>query len=152
MRGWPNLTGLIKRSGWHTCVSVHMCGQQAWSSGDPRRGQEVLWWIRRRVIYHLQKGVHKGLEFKAGEKEGGGCGGKSPSFSLSSVPTVNFMATDHSVDTRFSLAFAVLSHKLPPSRGPRKLLFRSLVQQIHTDARGRRRQRDKGFLSTCFPQ
>lgn len=152
MRGWPNLTGQIKRSGWHTCMSVHMRGKQAWGTGGLRWGEEVLCWMRGRVIYHLQKGVHRGLEFKAGEKEGGGCGGKSPSFSLSSVPTVSFMATDHSADARFSLALAVLSHKLLPSRGPRKLLFRSLVQQIHTDARGRRRQRDKGFLSTCFPQ
>lgn len=118
IRGWPNLTGLIKILGWHTCTSVHMCGQQAWGSGGLRWGQEFSWWMRGRVIYHLQKGVHKGLEFKAGEKEGGGCGGKSPSFSLSSVPTVNFMATDHSADARFSLASAVLSHKLPPPTTP----------------------------------
>lgn len=119
MRGCPNPTGLIKRWGWHTCVSVHMPGQQEWDSGVLRWRQELVWWMRGRVIYHLQKGVHKGLEFKAGEMEGGGCGGKSPSFSLSSVPTVNFMATDHSADPRFSLALAVLSlSQTPPFMGP----------------------------------
>lgn len=108
--------------------------------------------MRPRVIYHLQKGVHKGLELKAREKEGGGCGVKSPSFAVSSVPTVNFMATDHSADPASASLWLVSLTNSPPSRGPRKLLFRSLVQQIHTDARRRRRQRDKGFLSTCFPQ
>lgn len=75
-----------------------MRGQQAWDFGGLRWGQEALSWMRPRVIYHLQKGVHKGLELKAREKEGGGCRVKSPSFELSSVPTVNFMATDHSAD------------------------------------------------------
>lgn len=81
--------------------------------------------MRGRVIYHLQKGVHKELEFKAGEKKGGGCGGKSPSFSLSSVPTVNFMATDHSADARplqprfgCSLSQPPPSPPLPPFAGP----------------------------------
>lgn len=89
---------------------------------------------------------------KGKRKEGRGCGVKPPSLSLFSVSTVNLMATDHSADpTSALLQLLCLTDLSPLSQGPRKLLFRSLVQQIHTDARRRRMQRDKGFLSTCFP-
>lgn len=92
-----------------------------------------------------------GVGVKGKRKEGRGCGVKSPSLSLSSVLTVKLMATDHSADPTSALLRLFSFTDLPPFTGPRKLLFRSLVQQIHTDARGRRTQRDKGFLSTCFP-
>lgn len=94
-----------------------------------------------------------GVGVKGKRKEGRGCGVKSPSLSLSSVLTVNLMETDHSADPTSALLRLFSLTDIPPlSQGPRKLLFRSLVQQIHTDARGRRMQRDKGFLSTCFPR
>lgn len=52
----------------------------------------------------------------------------------------------------FSLARAVLHQIISPSdEAPRKLLFRSLVQQIHTDARRRRTQGHKGFSEHMLP-
>lgn len=66
--------------------------------------------------------------------------------------TVNLTATDHSAEsTSGSPRLFCLTGCTLLTLGPRKLLFHSLVQQIHTDALGRRAQREKGFPSTCPP-
>lgn len=61
----------------------------------------------------------QGVGIKGKRKEGEGCGVKAPSFSLSSVLTVNLMATDHSADSTSALFLLLLSlsQTYPPFHG-----------------------------------
>lgn len=122
---WLWRTAVGGKSFWHEREGGHLSSSEKGRGGDGVKGKR---------------------------KEGWGWGVKPPSLLLFSAFTVNLMATDHSADpTSALLQLLCLTDLSPLSQGPRKLLFRSLVQQIHTDARRRRMQRDKGFLSTCFP-
>lgn len=105
--------------------------------------------MRERVIYHLERKVEEELDEKAKEsrKE---VGQVSITLAVFCSLTVNLMVTDHSVKSTFASPWLFsLTNCSPLPQGPRKLLFRSLVQQIHTDARGRRTGKERGFLSTC---